>query len=361
MPFGGLNVILLGDFHQLPPVASNGQELYNCTPSSHESQLGQNLFEQFDLVIQLQEQMRVRDPVWNGILQRSRTGDCTRDDIAEIHKLVLTNPECNIPDFTKPPWNEVILVTLRNSVRSIWNDTMLRCHCKRTGQIRYILYAHDKCASKNQPLTRQQRLTIAHLKLEQTNRLPNKVEFAIGMKVMVLENIAPDADLANGSQGIISDIILDFRESAEQTEDHTIRLQYPPAVILFTACSEQKPKINGLPAGTIPIFPLRKKFKLGGKSGITIEREQFALTPAYAFTDYKSQGQTIEHVVVDIAKPPSGSLTPFDAYVALSRSQGRDTIRLLREFDDKLFTTHPNELLRSEDVRLAMLEKCTLD
>ncbi|KAF9554268.1 hypothetical protein CPC08DRAFT_622265, partial [Agrocybe pediades] len=45
----------------------------------------------------------------------------------------------------------------------------------------------------------------------------------------------------------------------------------------------------------------------------------------YAFTDYKSQGQTIEHVIIDIAKPPSGSLSPFGTYVALSRNMERIT------------------------------------
>ncbi|KAH9057062.1 hypothetical protein EDB83DRAFT_1062563, partial [Lactarius deliciosus] len=83
--------------------------------------------------------------------------------------------------------------------------------------------------------------------------------------------------------------------------------------------------------------------------------------PAYAFTDIKSQGQTLECVIVDIAKPPSGALTGFNAYVALSRSCGRDTIRLLRDFDQRIFTVHPNEQLREEDQRLAALEKTTLD
>ncbi|KAF8893443.1 hypothetical protein BD779DRAFT_1620513, partial [Infundibulicybe gibba] len=49
-----------------------------------------------------------------------------------------------------------------------------------------------------------------------------------------------------------------------------------------------------------------------------IHRRQLAITPAYAFTDYKSQGQTIKHVIVDLADPPSGKLSPFSAYVALS-------------------------------------------
>ncbi|KAF8478323.1 hypothetical protein JB92DRAFT_2601607, partial [Gautieria morchelliformis] len=52
------------------------------------------------------------------------------------------------------------------------------------------------------------------------------------------------------------------------------------------------------------------------------------LTAAYAFTDYRSQGQTLPCVIVDIATPPTGGLTPFNAYVALSRSSGSEFLRL---------------------------------
>ncbi|KAL1709619.1 hypothetical protein EV121DRAFT_172554, partial [Schizophyllum commune] len=57
---------------------------------------------------------------------------------------------------------------------------------------------------------------------------------------------------------------------------------------------------------------------------------------AYAFTDYRAQGQTMSAVLVDIAKVPNGRLSLFNVYVALSRSSGRDTIRLLRPEDDRL-------------------------
>ncbi|KAJ6471305.1 hypothetical protein C8R47DRAFT_988306 [Mycena vitilis] len=76
------------------------------------------------------------------------------------------------------------------------------------------------------------------------------------------------------------------------------------------------------------------------------------MTSGYAFTDYKSQGQTILYVYIDLEKPPSGKLTPFSAYVALSRSKGRDRIRLLRGFDMSLFTKHPSPDLEKEDERL---------
>jgi ATP-dependent exoDNAse (exonuclease V) alpha subunit len=193
---------------------------------------------------------------------------------------------------------------------------------------------------------------VAHLKLDETNHLPHKVELVIGMKAMVTMNISTETDLANGSRGVVEDIILDPRERVDPGHGKTIRLQYPPAAVLFKPLFSRKHTFPGLPEGTIPIFPTRKSFQLGGKTGIHIDRDQIALTPAYAFTDFKSQGQTIENVIVDLAKPPSGNLTGFNAYISLSRSRRRNNIRLLQDFDERLFTVHPNEHLRREDARL---------
>ncbi|KAI1783546.1 hypothetical protein LXA43DRAFT_903371, partial [Ganoderma leucocontextum] len=51
------------------------------------------------------------------------------------------------------------------------------------------------------------------------------------------------------------------------------------------------------------------------------------ITAAYGFMDYRSQGQTIPVIIVDIKKlPPPGQLMLFYLYVALSRSHGRDSI-----------------------------------
>jgi ATP-dependent exoDNAse (exonuclease V) alpha subunit len=57
-----------------------------------------------------------------------------------------------------------------------------------------------------------------------------------------------------------------------------------------------------------------------GGSKVTIRREQIPLIPTYAFTDYRAQGQTLPYVIVDISRHPGGSLTLFNAYVALARA-----------------------------------------
>lgn len=186
IPFGGINVALLGDFHQFPPIANSKKVLYNSSPDSHDAQIGRTLFEQFDTVIHLDEQMRITDPVWDSILKRTHTGECTVNDLTKIDHLVLDDKECVLPDFTAPPWNNCVLVTSRNAVQTMWNRLMLDCHCRRTGYTRYLVRACDSI--KTGELTPPQRLAIAHLSLDNTNRLPGKIEIAIGMKVMILTN-----------------------------------------------------------------------------------------------------------------------------------------------------------------------------
>ncbi|KIK93768.1 hypothetical protein PAXRUDRAFT_144334, partial [Paxillus rubicundulus Ve08.2h10] len=48
---------------------------------------------------------------------------------------------------------------------------------------------------------------------------------------------------------------------------------------------------------------------------------QLLLTPTYA-------EQTISNIIIDIGTPPSGELTPFNVYVALSCSRGKDSVQL---------------------------------
>ena len=103
------------------------------------------------------------------------------------------------------------------------------------------------------------------------------------------------------------------------------------------------------------------KFTATGRMGkaFKITRCQYAMTARYAFTDYKSQGQTIEYIIIDIGKPPTGTLYLFSAYVVLSWSRGRDTIQLLRDFNNNLFRNHPSKALRREMTRLEALNDAT--
>jgi hypothetical protein len=168
----------------------------------------------------------------------------------------------------------------------------------------------------------QQQVTVAGMSEKYTGKLPGQLELMVSMKAMVTMNIATEADLANGVRGEIVNIVLDPRELNPHRDEETgiTRLQYPPAIILFKPYHCTFGRLEGLPDGVIPIFPSEIKFNIP-QQGQTI-RHLPTITASYAFTDYKSQGQTIECVIVDLGKPPWGALMAFNTYVALSQSCG---------------------------------------
>jgi hypothetical protein len=169
-------------------------------------------------------------------------------------------------------------------------------------------------------------------------------------------------DLTNGSRGEIVDIIL-HPEEPPIGNNPIVILKYIPLYVLVKLERTRASTLEGLQDGVIPIEPVTSTFRVkmtsdeGKTSYQTIRRKQFPIAAGYAFTDYRAQGQTLSFVIVDIATPPTGTLTLFNLYVALSRSRGRASIRLLRDFDDKLFRGTHNPALLTEDERLEDLNK----
>jgi hypothetical protein len=98
-------------------------------------------------------------------------------------------------------------------------------------------------------------------------------------------------------------------------------------MIYFKPEMKSKLEFEGLEPGIIPITPslIKLAIKINGKTK-KIDRCQLAIIPAYTFTNFKSQSQSIDCILVDIAKPPFGKLSPFSIHVALSRSRGRNNI-----------------------------------
>lgn len=360
-PFGGLNVIIFGDLHQFPPV-SGGASSALFVPILHsdigdkkkeDAVAGREIYDQFVTVVKLRKQVRVVDERWRLMLQHARHGNCGPDDLSYLRSLIITNQDCPETDFSDVPWSEAILITPRHAVRRQWNTACVLQHCKKEKKKLYISKAEDTV--KGRTLTAGERLAL--MKKKQVV-LPSEVHLAIGCKVMVTFNVETQLDIANGSRGTIYDIVLDEREPV--CNDEVVHLKYPPAYVLVKLDRTKAPKLDGLPEGVVPIVPMTKDISItyNGRQ-IRVRRTQLPITLAYAFTDYRGQGQTINYVIVDIGWPPSGGLTPFNAYVALSRSSGAQTIRLLRDFESSLFTKHPSEFLRNEDRRLERLDKET--
>ena len=101
------------------------------------------------------------------------------------------------------------------------------------------------------------------------------------------------------------------------------------------------------------------QIKVGQDKVRTVTRTQYPIMGAYPFPDYRSQGQTIAHAIIDVASPPTGNLSLFNLYMALSRNPGRDSLRLLRDFDDVIFLQYHGAELMEEDERLERLDAVT--
>jgi hypothetical protein len=363
--FGGLNVVLCGDLHQFPPVAVRKcDHLYRPLDASLDTldaQLGRGIYEEFQSVVILTEQMRVTDLRWRELLSNIRRCRVQKNDLEILHALVLD--ESNIPEFQTDPWRSAPLITPRHAVRILWNEFSARRWCQTTNRHLFICPCEDTIAGR--PLNMSEQYHVALQSQRRTHshtQLPDQIEITNGMQVLVTNNISTDLDITNGARGEIVDIMLHPEETAD-SEDTVVCLQHLPVCVLVKLEQTRATAFPGLQANVIPIFAMKRSFQIqvptpnGSKARRNVTRRQFPITPAYAFTDYRSQGQTLSRVIVDLATPPSGSISLFNIYVALSRSAGQSTIRLLRDFDDTIFTNQFEPELMREDERLERLER----
>ena len=92
-------------------------------------------------------------------------------------------------------------------------------------------------------------------------------------------------------------------------------------------------RLEGLEDGEIPIEPAQQIYNnIEVESG---DRKRRRLKRAILWRQLPV-GQIIAFVMVDITKPPTGKLSLFDLYVALSRSSGQKSIQILRDFHEEI-------------------------
>jgi ATP-dependent DNA helicase PIF1 len=90
VPFGGLQLIVLGDFFQLPPInnASKKQKFNFC----FKSETWKELFSE-ETIIELEYQKRQNNKRFKNILNRCRTNNLKEKDIEELKKRVIKDTE----------------------------------------------------------------------------------------------------------------------------------------------------------------------------------------------------------------------------------------------------------------------------
>ena len=236
--FGGISIIMCGDFHQFPPVSVSPHEALYFPSKPHDSassKLGRATYEEFNTVVVLKEQMQVTYEVWHDFLQHLHYGHVQEYHTEMLHTLLITRHDTQT-DLSTEPWNDSSLVTPRHAVRRLWNEATLKKHAQESQKFIFQCHAEDRI--KGQPLTLAEHYAAAirgsgqGQQRHQKQDLPDAIEITIGMKVMVTQNVQTDLDITNGACSTIVDIILSPEEPVVSQLHTTIKLQHVPLYVL---------------------------------------------------------------------------------------------------------------------------------
>jgi len=239
IPFGGLQIVCLGDFYQLPPI--NTKFVFE-SPMWEES---------IHTIVFLDTIYRQKDPVFQKILNEIRIGEVSDETDAILKKRL------NI-DFSKEVIQPTKIFTRRDMVDSVNKE----CLDKLTGEV----YTY-KSITKGKVGT--EAIKNAIKKLDSNAQYVDELKLKIGSQVMLITNLDQEAGLVNGKVGIVKEckptsVFVLFKGHTESTE-----IKYNEWIL------DDYDKVS---------------------------RNQIPLILAYAITTHKSQGATLESAYIDIGR-----------------------------------------------------------
>ena len=288
--FGGCSCLLFGDFGQLPPVMD--LPLYTTDSRSELSDQGRAAYQTFQQAVVLEqvmrqagqhpEQVRFRD-----ILLRLRDAEVT---VADWNHLMTRTPT-RVQDVSPFATALHLIPTVEAVVE--YNVAQLQASGQPIATIKAV---HTGPNAAKAPA-------------DDAGGLEAVVCLAKSARVMLTSNLWVDVGLVNGAMGTVEAICY--------------RTGGPPDLPIAVMVRFDSYYGPTFPDGTVPITPLRRCWS---SSGSQCSRLQLPLKLAWAVTIHKSQGLTLDKVVIDVGKREfSTGLT----FVACSR---------VRQLQDLLFT-----------------------
>jgi len=298
--FGGMSIILVGDYGQLPPVF--GTPLFsNESRNPYESD-GYALYKRnFKTAINLRRNYRA-NPLNLGTSQENIQ---EAKENAEFCKLLLRirNAQTTYADYKK-----ISTRFLSHNIKDEGFENAVHLYHRRSHashrnikklfQLRQPIATFD--AEHKPPSAR-------NIDAREFSNLLGQFKCSIKSKVMLIKNLWQSANLVNGSMGEIWDIV--YAKNIE-----------PPALPLFVLV--HFPNYSGPPfldefPKIVPITPQSFSFNHSTTHKL-YERTQIPLMLAYGLTIHKAQGSEFNRCVADIGDkdPPKH---PGLAFVALSR------------------------------------------
>lgn len=338
-PFGGAQIVVTGDFHQLPPVkpfehclhcgeeliANRSEDSYTCKTHGVFRDEDKWAFKSETwglcnfVYFHLKTIHRQNDEVFIKILQKCRIGQPLTGDDTDL----LMNHPCMSGNATK-------LYARRDEVR-------------RENQKRFAKLLSEK---HSYPCVDEFNMNPEHYNLERhTRRAPDGsletlkdhryealVEFKRGMLVVLLTNLDLSQKLCNGSQGIICGYedfdpqklprLPNKKEPSPENGIHgdyaEMREMHIRTFLDRRGITKKVWPIVKFHNGTVrTIYADCSIHTLGNKEPYSIlSRTQIPLAPAWAMSIHKSQSLTLDRVIVDLTR----AWEEGQVYVALSRA-----------------------------------------
>lgn len=264
-PFGGIQVIFIGDFFQLPPVTKTEIREKYCFNSP--------LWEEFGFeTVKLTENHRQKEENFINALAHMRVNALTKEDI----NLLRTREVYGEIDVS-----DILHIFATNGEADGYNTYKLN---SIDSQI-YNLYAYDGIykGKKLFDTPTNERETNMFNRIDAVCNAEKNITLKQDVRVMLLTNLDFERGLINGSCGTVLEI----------EEDYVL-------VIFDNGVTE---KIQ------------RHDFEFYNNEVLVAVRKQFPLRLAYGITIHKSQGMSLDKLVVDCSR----IFEKGQAYVALSR------------------------------------------
>ena len=273
--FGGVQIILLGDIYQLPPVVrDNEQEIFNnFYPQGHYF-FNSNCYQSsYIKTFELEKVYRQKDKIFLNILNKIRLGNVTNNDLSIIN-------ERTINDYSEIPEETIILSPTNRKVDNINNLNLQNIQSKS-----FIFKSSQTGDFKDRP---------AH----------ETLELKVGAQVMMVKNDTKfPKRWVNGSIGVVS-----------QLDEKSIHLKIKNNV--YKIIQDTWDRFNyTIKDGEV-------------KHEVVATFTQYPIKLAWAVTIHKSQGQTYENVIIDL---DNGTFADGQTYVALSRSVSLKGVFLTRK------------------------------
>ena len=285
-PFGGVQLLMIGDLQQLPPITPDNElEILKPHYDSMYFFDSKSLRNSDYYCIELKSVYRQTDQRFIDILNRVRTGDVTHSDLDELNSH-------HVADFRPAQGDNYIQLVTHNRMADAINQREMAALSADT-------FMFDAKVTGTFP--------------EDAFPTSRQLEIKKGAQVMFVKN-DPDKRFINGMLGEVEEVSDDNIRVRLSGKDNIVKVEPTAWENIRYHMNEETHQIESTKIGSFMQYPIK---------------------PAWAITIHKSQGLTFDKAVIDAHE----AFSPGQAYVALSRCRSLDGMVLSEKLTQRAIIT----------------------